>query len=151
MGDWSPLFARTEDFVGWRPLRTWGKTLRFGGGIYLLTPGTRTAVWSTFRGPPSIAEARAAGFRGSDQAWLSYKLAAREPYYGREAGIYSIRDLNNGRSPLPADARMVHFNGHVKPWTSPLPWVKRTLARRHSCRSKRDSAASPCRPTSRPS
>ena len=125
-GDLSPLFARTEDFVGWRPLKTWGQPhkLRFGGGVYLLTPGTRTAVWSTFRGLPSIAEARAAGFRGSDQAWLSYRLARTEPYYGREAGIYSIRDLNNGRSPLPADARMVHFNGHVKPWTSPLVWVR---------------------------
>ena len=123
--DLSPLFDRTEDFVGWRPLRTWGQPgkLRFGGGVYLLTPGKRTGVWSTFKGPMSIAEARRAGFRGSDQAWISYKLARTEPYYGREAGIYSIRDLNNGRLPLPADARMVHFNGTQKPWGSPLPWV----------------------------
>ena len=124
--DLSPLFARSEDFVGWRPLRTWGSPhlLRFGGGVYLLTPGTRTEVWSTFRGATSIAEARRAGFRGSDQAWISYMLARREPYFTRESGIYSIRDLNNGHLPLPADARMVHFNGPVKPWSSPLPWVR---------------------------
>ena len=120
-GDWSPFFVRTEDFVGWRPLRTWGKQLRFGGGLYLLTPGTRTEVWLTFKGPTSMAEARRAGFRGSDQAWISYKLARTEPYYGQHDGIYSIRDLGNGR--LPSDARMVHFNGGVKPWCSPLPWV----------------------------
>jgi hypothetical protein len=123
-GDLAPLFARTEDFVGWRPLRTWGKQLRFGGGVYLLTPGTRTHVWSTFKGASSIAEARCAGFRGSDQAWLSYKLAGREAYYGRDSGIYSIRDLSNGHQPLPPDARMVHFNGSVKPWGSSLPWVR---------------------------
>jgi hypothetical protein len=122
--EWAPLFDRTEDFVGWRPLRTWGKQLRFGGGLYLLTSGTRTGVWSTFRGMASIAEARHAGFRGSDQAWLSYKLARHEPYYDRSAGIYSIRDLDNGLRPLPSDARMVHFNGSVKPWNSPLPWVR---------------------------
>ena len=122
-GDLSPLFDRSEDFVGWRPLKCWGKNLRLGGGVYLLTPGTRTAVWSTFRGASSIAEARGQGFRGSDQAWISYTLGRTAAVYGRDAGIYSIRDLNNGRSPLPADARMVHFNGHQKMWHSPLPWV----------------------------
>ena len=127
-GDLAPLFDRTEDFVGWRPLKCWGKNMRLGGGVYLLTPGTRTEVWSTFRGPPSIAEARRAGFRGSDQAWISYKLGGTAAVYGRDAGIYSIRDLDNGQQPLPTDARMVHFNGHQKMWTSPLPWVSRTLA-----------------------
>jgi hypothetical protein len=123
-GDLSPLFERSEDFVGWRPLRTWGKQLRFGGGVYLLTPGTRTEVWSAFRGLASIAEARRAGFRGSDQAWISHKLGGREVYFGRDAGIYSIRDLAGREERLPPDARMVHFNGSVKPWGSPLPWVR---------------------------
>ena len=86
VADWAPLFDRTEDFVGWRPLKTWGQPnkLRFGGGVYLLTPGTRTAVWSTFKGPSSIAEARRAGFRGSDQAWIS--LHAR-PRASRTTGV----------------------------------------------------------------
>ena len=122
-GNWAPLFESKEDFVGWRPLRTWGKQLRFGGGLYLLTAGSRTDVWTDFHGAPSIAAARSAGFRGSDQAWISYKLARHEPYFGRHAGIYSIRDLSNGRLPLPKDARMVHWNGHQKAWTSSLPWV----------------------------
>lgn len=134
--DWGPLFDREEDFVGWRPLRDWGRKLRFGGGIYLLKPGSRRHVWEGFKGAESIAEARAAGMRGSDQAWISYKLGAVEPYYGRDAGIYSIRDLTYGttvsnfRKPkvinpkLPSDARLVQFNGPVKPWSSKLPWVQ---------------------------
>jgi hypothetical protein len=123
-GDLAPLFERTEDFVGWRPSRDWGRKLRFGGGLYLLTPGTRSHVWTRFAGSRSIQEARQAGFRGSDQAWLSYCLAGHEAYYGREAGIYSIRDFPQHPARLPADARCVHFNGGAKPWRSTLPWVK---------------------------
>jgi hypothetical protein len=122
--DWAPLFSRHEDFVGWRPYRDWGQKLRFGGGSYLLKAGSRTDVWTKFRGPESIAAARRAGFRGSDQAWISFMLGAREPYYGREAGIYSIRDMKGKEHVLPPDARMVHFNGPQKPWASPLAWVK---------------------------
>lgn len=121
---WAPLFDRDEDFVGWRPYRDWGHKLRFGGGIYLLRAGTRTHVWKDFVGAPSIAEARRAGFRGSDQAWLSHKLGGREPYYGKDAGIYSIRDMKGREHHLPPDARLVQFNGPVKPWSSPLRWVK---------------------------
>ena len=122
--DWAPLFDRTEDFVGWRPYRDWGQKLRFGGGIYLLKAGSRTHVWNDFRGADSIRAARTAGFRGSDQAWLSYKLGGHEPYYGKDAGIYSIRDMKGREQHLPPDARLVQFNGPVKPWASPLRWAK---------------------------
>jgi hypothetical protein len=122
--DLVPIFDRAEPFVGWRPYRDWGRKLRFGGGIYLLTPGAKTDVWTRFRGAESARQARAAGFRGSDQAWISYRLAASEPYWGREAGIYSIRDMKGKEHRLPSDARLVQFNGPTKPWGSPLPWVK---------------------------
>lgn len=122
--DWGPLFDRSEDFVGWRPYRDWGAKLRFGGGVYLLTAGSRRHVWESFNGAHSQNAARRAGFRGSDQAWISYTLGAREPYYGRDAGIYSIRDMRGTEHALPDDARMVHFNGPSKPWSSPLQWVK---------------------------
>lgn len=122
--DPAPLFARDEDFVGWRPTASWGHARdRIGGGLYLLTPGTRTHVWTDFTGPASIAEARRAGYRGSDQAWISYSLRGCA-VYGADAGIYSIRDLDNGRRPLPADARIVQHNGTVKPWDSRVPWVR---------------------------
>lgn len=119
----SHLFTFRAPFVGWRPLATWGAHRRYGGGIYLLTPGSRAHVWEDFHGQSSIQEARAAGFRGSDQAWLSYKLGDKEEVWPDAVGIYSIRDMQNGRAPLPADACLVQFNGPQKPWNSPLPWV----------------------------
>lgn len=117
------LFAHDAEFMGWRPYRDWGSQLRFGGGIYCLRTGTRTRVWDDFKGAASIQRARAAGYRGSDQAWISHCLAKTEPYYGKEAGIYSIRDLKAPNFTPPADACLVQFNGPTKPWQSPLPWV----------------------------
>lgn len=122
--DLAPLFDRTEDFVGWRPRQSWGTNKRFGGGLYLLRTGTRTHVWTDFNGVNSICKARTAGYRGSDQAWLSYKLSDSEVCYPNEAGIYSIRDMKNSEAKLPGDARMIQFNGRTKPWESSLPWVK---------------------------
>lgn len=126
--DWSPIVNRPEPFVGWRPYRDWGRQTRIGGGIYLFTPGANTRVWTDFYTRPqaAIAEARQAGLRGSDQAWLSYKLAGKVPVYGRDAGIYSIRDLGSSHD-LPADARLVQFNGPIKPWgyRGPAAWVSK--------------------------
>jgi hypothetical protein len=140
--DPSPLWNRTEDFVGWRPLRTWGSEHRFGGGIYLLSTGTRTHVWTSFKGPESVQVARAAGLRGSDQAWLSYCLARKEAYWPKDSGIYSIRDLTHEvrrervvlrkKSPLslPANAILVQFNGPEKPW-HPAASLRHTWLSKH--------------------
>lgn len=124
VNDLRPIFNMPQEFVGWRPYRDWGAPMRFGGGIYLLSPGTRTKVWDDFKGPSSIAEARAAGFRGSDQAWISYKLGLNEAYWDRDAGIYSIRDMKGTESVLPKDARLIQFNGPCKPWQSRLAWAQ---------------------------
>jgi hypothetical protein len=122
--DMAPLLNRSDDFVGWRPLAHWGKADRIGGGMYLLKTGSRTKVWNDFRGAESIKRARAANYRGSDQAWLSYCLGRTATVWPRNCGLYSIRDFDNGRKPLPRDAVAVQWNGPVKPWQSSLPWVK---------------------------
>jgi hypothetical protein len=116
--DLSPIIQRDEPFVGWRPFRDWGRKMRIGGGLYLFTPGTHVKVWTDFIKNPhaAVAEARVAGFRGSDQAWLSHKLAGKVPVYGRDSGLYSIRDLGSDHA-LPADARLVQMNGPDKPWS----------------------------------
>ena len=116
--DMTPLAQRDEPFVGWRPFRDWGRKLRIGGGFYLYTPGANTKVWDDFYANPraAILAASKAGFRGSDQAWLSYCLADKVPIYPRSSGIYSIRDLDHLHN-LPADARIVQFNGPLKPWS----------------------------------
>lgn len=122
--DLASVIERPEDFVGWRPLAHWGNRSRIGGGMYLLKTGSHTHVYDSFHGQPSIMEARKAGYRGSDQAWLSYKVGRTAKVWPDNIGIYSIRDMDNGRKPLPADARAVQFNGPTKMWHSSLPWVK---------------------------
>ena len=97
--DMAHLLDRPEDFVGWRPRALWGRPNRIGGGMYLLRTGSRTGVYQDFKGATSIREARNAGFRGSDQAWISYKLG-RPAVWPANSGLYSIRDLRNGKDPL---------------------------------------------------
>jgi CBS domain-containing protein len=123
IGDASRLFAPEGDFVGWKPTASWGhNNRRVGGGLYLMTPGTKTEVWEDFKGAESIALARKAGYRGSDQAWISYKLWGC-PLFPKDAGIYSIRDLRRAMKP-PADAVLIQHNGSTKPWASRVPWVR---------------------------
>ena len=114
-----------DPFVGWRPLARWGDKPRIGGGLYLMSPGAHPEVWEDFDGRNAIMQARAAGYRGSDQAWMSYKLAESVPTFDDDAGIYSIRDLADGAKPLPSDACLVQFNGIKKPWHSTIPWVRK--------------------------
>lgn len=131
-GDWAPLAAVDADFVGWRPMQQWGTARRLGGGLWLLRTGSRTEVYDRFAGEDSIREARAAGHRGSDQAWISHCLAETAAVWPWDAGIYSIRDMTWGAGKRetdapPADARIVQFNGPVKPWDREAqekhPWV----------------------------
>jgi len=119
-GNIDHLFALEDKFVGWRPKASWGGTNRIGGGMYLMTPGAHTEVYNDFTGMRSIALARKAGFRGSDQAWMSYKLVGKVKLWPQDAGIYSIRDL---KGQLPDDACLVQFNGPSKPWHGKPDWV----------------------------
>lgn len=120
-GNIDHLFDRAAPFVGWKPRQSWGHGPRLGGGMYLMTPGAHVEVFDGFKGHTSISEARAAGFRGSDQAWISHNLCGNVDFWPQESGIYSIRDLGQK---LPKDARLVQFNGRIKPWQSDLPWVR---------------------------
>lgn len=136
-----PLVERglAQDFTGWRPSSRWGTPGRLGGGTWMLRTGAHTRVWQDFvANPPyAIHDAAAAGYRGSDQAWLSYCLP-RAPAWSARHGIYQAQDMRirphqptPPEWPLPGDdgphgrARLVHFNGpKAKPWTVPhWSWV----------------------------
>lgn len=119
-GNVDHLFAPQDAFVGWRPKSKWGTVQRLGGGLYLLTPGSHTQVYERFKGVKSITEARTRGYRGSDQAWISYQIGKHAALWPDGSGIYSIRDF---RDALPPDACLVQFNGHKKPWHGGRSWV----------------------------
>lgn len=108
--DVAPLWDREDDVVLYRdPL--WPHQVN--GSMLMLRAGTRPDVWAAFDPMTSPALARAAGFRGSDQAWLSYKLPHAARWSGAD-GVYSYRrDCAQG---IPADARVIVFHGRPKPW-----------------------------------
>lgn len=121
--DISHLFCFDAPFIGCRPLMTWGNQQRVAGGMYLFRPADMTRIYDDFDSEAPML-ARRAGYRGSDQAWISYCVGPNVSIWPGDAGLYSIRDMRNGKEPLPSDAAVVQFNGPIKPWDSPLPWVR---------------------------
>ncbi len=132
-GNLDPLWDRADDFICWGDTR---RDNHYNGSMFLLRAGTRTAVWKGFDPLTSPATARAAGYFGSDQGWLSYKLGPGEHRWTKRDGVYSFRnhiDRDGGR--LPRDARIVFFHGHVDPWDKDaqrLGWVKEHYTREGS-------------------
>lgn len=135
VGDWVPLFEEDCDFIGWQPFMLWGVEKRLAGGQWILKTGAHTEVWEDFIADPdkSKMEANAHGFRGSDQAWISYKIRDTASVWPDSMGVYSVRDFTRDRSgqtirSIPDDARVVHFNGKDKPWhdvtLNQHPWVR---------------------------
>lgn len=122
------LFDEEADFVGWRPNYAWGNEHRIGGGSWMVRTGSCTGAWNDFIADPpaAIARARKAGFRGSDQAWLSYYMK-NCAVWPRNSGILQSQDLRKNRfTVLPAGARIVHFNGRHKPWDMlRIPWIRK--------------------------
>lgn len=104
----------------------------YNGSMLLLTAGARRQVWDTFDPRRSPLLAKMAGHYGSDQAWISYCLGEGEATWTRKDGVYCYRNHLVGARDLPANARIVLFNGKIDPWhpqASQLPWIQE-----HYCR-----------------
>lgn len=125
-GDLRPVWDRPEDFVAW------GDTNRanhYNGSMILHTAGARRELFDEFDPERSPREAFAAGFFGSDQGWISYRLGPGEAMWTTADGVYSYRKhIKDQGNRLPSDARVVFFHGHHDPWDSDLQrveWVRR--------------------------
>lgn len=125
VADMVPLWDRPDDFV------IWGDTLPgywYNGSMWLLTAGARREVWDRFDPRRSPREATRAGRKGSDQAWISHCLGPGQTTWTKADGVYSFRNhLREGEKPLPDDARIVIFHGHIDPWgpeAQRLGWVR---------------------------
>lgn len=125
-GDITPLVDRHEDFV------IWGDQLKqtpYNGSMWMMNAGARAAVWEHFDPVESPTLAHKAGFYGSDQAWMSYKLGPNEARWTRKDGVYAFRtDIRRLHGNLPIDARIVFFQGAIDPWTPVArkmsPWIE---------------------------
>lgn len=127
VGDLKPLFDNVHDFVGWRPNKCWGNETRIGGGTWLLRTGTHVHVFENFSMEEAI-KARKLGWRGSDQAWLSYCLSETCEVWPKDSGIYHKQDGSHAWAKVPSDARIIHFNGTGDYWDMDhLPWIREYL------------------------
>lgn len=136
MSSLDPIFEFTENFVGWRPrseettkVKANVPYKRIGGGTWLLRTGTMTHIWDTFSAE-GIEAAKEEGWRGSDQAWLSYNLAKDCMVFPDEIGIYHTQDGAKHWESVPEDATIIHFNGKVNPWDEDAqsrPWFCRLI------------------------
>lgn len=125
--DITPLLQRTEDFI------IWGSKLRttaYNGSMWMMDAGARSQVWTEFDPAKTPHMTRKAGLHGSDQAWLTLCLGAKESTWTPERdGVYAFRsDLKRRRYELPEDARIVFFQGANDPWDDfslrHAPWIR---------------------------
>lgn len=124
VADLAPLWDRPEAFVGLRdPLYP----RQLNGSMFLMDAGARPLVWTQFDPERSPAVARRAGYRGSDQAWMSYALPGEQQWTAAD-GVLSYRaDILPRGGMLPPGARLVSFHGRMDPWhpiAQRLGWVR---------------------------
>jgi hypothetical protein len=122
-GSLLPLAQKDATFVGWcDPRFGWNK---IAGGAYMLTTGMHRDVWTDFDPIESPRVAEAAGFNGSDQAWMSYKLYPPTQHWSSRDGMTKINWLPKGR--LMEQTRFVFTSGHTPPWHLSVqrqhPWI----------------------------
>ncbi len=147
-GDMRPIWNREEDFLIWRPNH---RGVPLCASMFMIRPGTNQKVWDTFDHSISPKLASDAGWRGSDQGWITYCLGQNTPGWGSADGIYGYKDdLCKGKKKLPnihldsrlaaqrkqpervygslpEDARAVIFTGKPDPWDreaiNTSPWI----------------------------
>lgn len=120
-GDLSPLFDRPEDVVFWKsPTKEWP----YNGAMMMANTGARPQVWRDFDPIESPKLTQAIGYRGSDQAWISYKLGWGEAVWTVDDGVYYYGVMRSRRI-LPPNARIVFTTGGSAPWTLRWSWVRK--------------------------
>lgn len=103
-------------FVGWELPGTYHPRV-FNGSFQMFSAGTLSHIWDEFDGKRSAMEANRAGYKGSDQAWLSYKLVNKPGSVGVKHPTISSYPLQTKiRGHHHTDTRIVFYHGLVKPW-----------------------------------
>ena len=123
------IVATEGRYVGWE-LKGRSHPRVFNGSLQMFTAGDLQEIWSDFDPRVSPSLAGKAGFLGSDQAWLSYKLVNREGSVGLKWPEVSSYPLQNKlQSILRKDNAIIFFHGGLKPWDQSAvreaPWIER--------------------------
>lgn len=136
VGDLTPLFAGSEDF---RIAKDTQPGLVYNGSMFMVKTGARKQIWETFDPVLSKKRTVASGYNFSDQNWFATCLGKEEKIWDQKDGVYSYKNdlLKNHKGELPANARIVFFHGHPKPWHFAPPFVQPSWVSKHWRRNKR--------------
>lgn len=115
-GDLTGIVERPEPFVLWGDYVN--PHTHYNGSMQLIRAGCRPEIYRDFEPRRSPQMTRAAGFHGSDQAWLSLKFGATAPRWTILDGVASFRvhcaKFIGHR--LPNTAKVIFFHGKRDPW-----------------------------------
>jgi hypothetical protein len=125
-GDMRPVWDRPATFCGWQ-VEGHTHSIVYNGSMFMFESGQHSDIWDTFDPNVSPMQSTRAGYFGSDQAWISFKIRGRLPGWTQNHGVYSYpRDVRK-RQPFPHNARIVIFHGKRKPWDpimeTEAPWI----------------------------
>lgn len=116
-------------FVGWELKGTVHDRV-FNGSFQMFTAGDLAFLWKSFNPASSPALASAAGYMGSDQAWLSLQLCpflADRLVTGLKWPQVVSYPLQARLQGLQVDNRLIFFHGQAKPWMEEpqrtTPWI----------------------------
>lgn len=127
-GDLREVLQTPGDFVGWE-LRGAQHQRVLNGSFQMFTAGHLAFVWKSFIPSVSPNLAHAAGYMGSDQAWLSWHLASRldDDVKGLKWPAIASYPLQTKIQGLFEANRLVFFHGQEKPWMptpqAVTPWI----------------------------
>ena len=126
-GNITPLLERPEDFI---INRATNMRNYYNGSMVMMNTGSRKEVWDKFNAHTSPNVAKAKGFVGSDQAWISNVLGPDEARFTNADGVYSYQGdvMTDHSGNLPKNAKIVFFQGRANPWDTDVQavhsWVR---------------------------
>lgn len=135
-GSLKDILTKEGLYVGWK-LSGSPHNEVYNGSFQMFTAGSLRYIWDTFDPKLSPITANAAGWRGSDQAWLSMNLIGKEgcadiPYPAFASYPLHVRKLGGFSS----KTRLVFFHGRKKPWLpetrAEASWISRYWREEHA-------------------
>lgn len=123
VGNMDTILGRKEDIVLYRSNSVPGQP--YNGSMVLMSANARPQVWDRFDPATAAATTAAAGFHGTDQAWMAHVLGPDEAAWDKSDGVMHFR--LDCMPDLPEHARIVFFPGvakmHLPTTRKAAPWI----------------------------
>lgn len=135
-GPLDAIWQTKGKYVGWLLPGLLHKDV-YNGSFQMFTAGELRRVWEDFHPDVSPAMVNALGYRGSDQAWLSYQLVDKEGSASVGYPTVASYPLHIRRMSLfDRRTRLVMFHGKRKPWqpeaVAEAGWIRRYWREEHA-------------------